>query len=85
MSVPHSLPVELAQLRPDLERLWTALDGFDLSGSAAALQKVARLELPADLRATASSLQELIDDYEFNRAGEIVKEVLAGLPEGPPS
>jgi two-component system, sensor histidine kinase and response regulator len=74
-----------AQLRPPLERLQAALADFDLSGSAETLQEISRLNLPAELRGKATRLQELIDAYEYDEAGQIVKQLLDGLPKEPPS
>jgi two-component system, sensor histidine kinase and response regulator len=73
------------QLRPLLERLQAALADFDLSGSSEALQEMSGLVLPPELRQKAARLQELIDGYEYDEAGEIVTQLLDGLPEVPPS
>ena len=47
--------------------------------------EIARLNLPAEVRATATRLQELAESYEFDAAGEIVDQMLAELPEDTPS
>jgi HPt (histidine-containing phosphotransfer) domain-containing protein len=78
-----SSPSLLVSLSASLDRLRRALADFDLSGSAAALREIIQLNLPAGLRQQALRLQDLIDGYEYDLAGELVKQLLASLPEEP--
>jgi two-component system sensor histidine kinase/response regulator len=78
-------PVEPARLRAPLGRLREALANLDLSGCADVLQEIAQLHLPDDLRRQATRLQELIDGYEYDEAGAVVTQLLAGLPEDHPA
>ncbi len=83
--VPAAAPIDPARLRAPLNRLRTALADCDLSGCAEALREIARPDLPDELRSKVARLQELIDGYDFDEAGEVVNQLVAGLPEEPPS
>jgi two-component system sensor histidine kinase/response regulator len=79
--VPAAASVEPAQLRRPLELLRTALADFDLSSSTEALEEIARLNLPEELRQKADRLREFIDGYEYDEAAALVVQLLASLPE----
>jgi two-component system sensor histidine kinase/response regulator len=83
--VPVAAPVQPARLRAPLDRLRAALTAFDHSGCTDLLGEITRLDLPDDLRRQTARLQELIDGYEYDEAGEVVNQLLAGLPEDSPS
>jgi two-component system sensor histidine kinase/response regulator len=75
---------EPARLRAPLERLRAALADGDHSGCTDVLGEIARLNLPEGQRMEATRLQELIDGYEYDEAGAVVNELLAGLSEDSP-
>jgi two-component system sensor histidine kinase/response regulator len=75
-----SAPPDLRELRANLEHLQAALASSDLSGSSAELESLMRLSVPGEFREPMTRLKEFIDGYEYDRAGEVVAELLAGLP-----
>ena len=80
--LPAHAALDTAQLRALLERLQASLSDFDFSGSVEAVQEIARHDSPGELRQKVVHLRELIDAYEFDEAGEIVKHLLAGMAAG---
>jgi HPt (histidine-containing phosphotransfer) domain-containing protein len=77
-------PIKFAQIRTLLGRLRTVLADFDHSGSMEALQEIARLQLPDELRRQTARVQRDIDGYDYGRALDSVDQWLAGLPEDKP-
>jgi CheY-like chemotaxis protein/HPt (histidine-containing phosphotransfer) domain-containing protein len=80
-SAPAATSVDPARLRAPLDRLRAALADGDLSGCAEVFQEIARLNLTTELHRKLTCLQELIDGYDYDEAGAIVNQLLAGLPE----
>jgi HPt (histidine-containing phosphotransfer) domain-containing protein len=70
--------------RASLKALQAALANFDLSASSELLQRIMQQGLPEDLDRHANRLKELIDAYEYDQAGDIVKQMLERLPEESP-
>jgi CheY-like chemotaxis protein len=75
-------PPEPALLRAILQRLLSVLVDGDLSGSSTVVQELAALNVPDSFRAQITRLQEFIQGYEFDEAGEIVDQLLAGSLSG---
>jgi two-component system sensor histidine kinase/response regulator len=72
-----SRPVDPMLLRPSLERLRTALGDGDLSGSSEILKEILALNLPEGSRGEIMRMQQLVDAYEYDKAGEAVSQFLA--------
>jgi CheY-like chemotaxis protein/HPt (histidine-containing phosphotransfer) domain-containing protein len=74
--------VDREELRALLERLRSALVDGEVVGSSQVLQELVRLSLPDDYREPIARLQQLIDDYEYDKAAETVVQLLAGSARG---
>lgn len=77
---PPGPPADPAKLQPPLERLRAALAECDLSGADDALGELGTLALDGEWRRRADRLRELIDGYEYDKAGAAVAEFLSTLP-----
>jgi HPt (histidine-containing phosphotransfer) domain-containing protein len=75
-------PADLALLRARLERLRSALDEGDLSGSSEVLQEIAALCVPDGVRAQIVRLQEFMNGYEYDEAAQTVDRLLASSSGG---
>jgi CheY-like chemotaxis protein len=75
---PPTAAVEPARLRDLLEQLRNALTNLDLSGCAQTLRELTPLTMSDDFRQSIDRLRKLIDDYEYDKAAEIVNELLSG-------
>ncbi len=69
-------------LRGPLERLQSILASGDLSGSSEILEAISHIEVPHELRQSIQELTEFIDGYEYDRASEVVGQLLAVLHTG---
>jgi len=69
-------------VRGHLEHLQSVLASGDLSGSSEILEAISRIEVPDELRHSISQMREFIDGYEYDRASEMVAQLLAGFPTG---
>ncbi len=79
---PAAGPADPAPLRAALQKLRRSLADFDLSGSAAALEDLDRLGLPAANGEGAGELRRLVEGYEYDRAAAAVARLLADLAPG---
>jgi HPt (histidine-containing phosphotransfer) domain-containing protein len=69
-------------LRGPLADLQSVLASGDLSGSSAILEAISHIDVRDELRRPILQLREFIDGYEYDRASEVVAQLLAGLPTG---
>jgi HPt (histidine-containing phosphotransfer) domain-containing protein len=69
-------------LRNHLERLQSVLASGDLSGSSATLDALRGLSVPPELEPRLVRMKEFVDGYEYDRAAEVVAELLASFPSG---
>jgi hypothetical protein len=67
-------------LRGHLEHLKSVLASGDLSGSSAILEAISQIDVPGELRRSITRLKEFIEGYEYDRASEVVVQLLAGFP-----
>jgi two-component system, sensor histidine kinase and response regulator len=74
-----SAPLDPALLRSHLERLRSQLASGDLSGSASTLDALLGLNTTAEFRQPVVQLKEFVDGYEYDRAAEVVLELLSRL------
>ena len=73
-------PADRSALRAPLTRLRVAVADSDVSNCTDVLEETARLNLPADLRDAFRRVQELVEAYDFDAAGEAIDRLLAELP-----
>ena len=76
---PEARPVDPATLREALERLRSALEDSDPSGSTAALSALREAGASADTRHALVRVGELADGYEYDEAAGIVSRLLKDL------
>jgi PAS domain S-box-containing protein len=74
--------VDAAGLRMALEKLRDALGELDLNGSAAALDNLTAMGLPATARSATDRLRQLVDGYEYDEAAAAVARLLTDLAPG---
>src|SRR5580704_10212763 len=67
-------------LRGHLEHLKSVLASGDLSGSSAILEAISQIDAPGELQRSIAQLKEFIEGYEYDRASEVVVQLLAGFP-----
>jgi PAS domain S-box-containing protein len=81
-TVRPSPPGDPELLRAHLEHLQSVLASGDLSGSSAILEAISQIDVPGELRLSITRLKEFIEGYEYDRASEVVVQLLAGFPTG---
>ena len=62
-----------------------ALARFDVEESSTALEEVAAMAAPPELREPIARLRQLVDGYEYEAAAAVVAELLGRLGGGTPS
>jgi two-component system sensor histidine kinase/response regulator len=81
-ALASSPPADPQLLRNHLERLQSVLASGDLSGSSATLDALRGLSVPPELEPRLVRMKEFVDGYEYDRAAEVVAELLASFPTG---
>ncbi|HEV8002508.1 MAG TPA: response regulator, partial [Planctomycetaceae bacterium] len=81
-AVPESPPPDAAVLRQHLEHLQSALRNGDLSGSSATLEVLLGLNVSEKFRQPVVQVKEFVDGYEYDKAVEVVVELLSSLSPG---
>jgi two-component system, sensor histidine kinase and response regulator len=79
-ALASSPPADPQLLRNHLERLQSVLASGDLSGASATLDALRGLSVPAELEPRLVRMKEFVDGYEYDRAAEVVAELLASFP-----
>jgi two-component system, sensor histidine kinase and response regulator len=79
-TVRPSLVVDSDLFRGHLQHLQSVLASGDLSGSSAILEAISQIDVPDQLRRSVTRLKEFIEGYEYDRASEVVVQLLAGFP-----
>jgi hypothetical protein len=79
-TVRPSPTIDPDMFRGHLEHLQSVLASGDLSGSSAILEAISQIDVPDDLRRSIARLKEFIEGYEYDRASEVVVQLLAGFP-----
>jgi two-component system, sensor histidine kinase and response regulator len=78
--VRPSYAVDPDLLRGHLQHLQSVLASGDLSGSSVILEAISQIDVPGEWRRSIAQLKEFIEGYEYDRASEIVVQLLAGFP-----
>ena len=78
MSTP-SVPVENSVLKDTLGKLLAVLEEGDMDGIEAALEKCRKTGFTTDTRDRLLDADQLIKDFDYFAAADIVKEILGGL------
>jgi signal transduction histidine kinase/DNA-binding response OmpR family regulator/HPt (histidine-containing phosphotransfer) domain-containing protein len=73
---PTARPIDPTHLRAALERLHSALEDFDPSGSHDALVALEQMGAPGDAQRELARVRQLVEGYNYDEAADIVARLL---------